>query len=296
MLERFTEPAYRHPLDAGALLIRGTQGCTWNKCNYCYVSRGYRFMAATPEEMEEELQAKAGKWPADTRVWLVGSNPFCLPTKKLLEYSRLIRKYYPRFSEISMQSRATDIAAKSMGELRELRDAGIQNLFIGMESGDEETLRFLNKGHTAALTLEQLERLNEAELGFSALYMLGGAGAGKGEENGMATAALLSRVRPRMVSTTGLTVFPNTPLFELQQKGAFMEASEVEKIRELLAFIKNLEQPTFLYSLHYLNPVHFAVRLPDEKEKIVQALERFLVENSAEEIEEMVNRADMRSL
>lgn len=59
MLERFTEPAYRHPMDAEALLLRVTQGCTWNKCNYCYVSKGYRLMVATLEEMEEELQAKA---------------------------------------------------------------------------------------------------------------------------------------------------------------------------------------------------------------------------------------------
>lgn len=296
MLERFTEPAYRHPLDARALLIRGTQGCTWNKCNYCYVSKGYRLMAATPEEMEEELKAKAGKWPADTRVWLVGSNPFCLPTRKLLEYTRLIRKYYPQFSEIAMQSRATDVASKSMDELKELRDAGIRNLFIGMESGDEDTLRFLNKGHTAALTLEQLTRLNEADLDFSALYMLGAAGKGKGEANGKATAALLSQARPRMISTTGLTVFPDTPLFELRERGQYTEASEQEKIQELLAFVTHLDQSTFLYSMHYLNPVHFTGTLPEEKERVVRVLETFLEENTAEEIEEMVNRAGMRSL
>lgn len=75
MLERFTEPVYRHPMDARALLIRGTQGCTWNKCRYCYVSRGFRFMAATTEEMEAELKFYAGRYPADTNVWLVGSNP-----------------------------------------------------------------------------------------------------------------------------------------------------------------------------------------------------------------------------
>lgn len=246
--------------------------------------------------MEEELQAKAGKWPADTKVWLVGSNPFCLPAKKLLEYIKLIRTYYPRFSEVSMQARATDIAKKSMEELQDLRDAGLHNLFIGMESGDEDTLRFLNKGHTAALTLEQLGRLNQAGIEFSALYMLGCAGAGRGVANGKATAALLSQVRPRMISTTGLTVFPNTPLFELRREGAFKEASEQEKIEELLAFIKHLNQTTLLYSMHYLNPVHFSVRLPEEKEKIVQALEGMLAENTAEELEEMVNRADMRSL
>lgn len=296
MLERFTEPMYRHPLDANALLVRATQGCSWNKCRYCYVSRGYRFMAATPEEVEEDVKANAGRYPAGTNVWIVGSNPFCLPTKKLLEYIKIIRKYYPKFSEASMQARVTDIAAKSLEELRELRDAGVGNLFVGMESGDEETLRLLNKGHTAALTLEQFARLNEVDLGFSALYMLGGAGAGRGERNGRATAALLSQVRPKMISTTGLTVFPGTPLVEMREKGLYREATEQEKVQELLTFVEHLDQSTLLYSMHYLNPVHFMVTLPDAKERIVQGLRTFLAENSAEDIEGMVNRASMRSL
>lgn len=296
MLERFTEPAYRHPMDAGALLLRATQGCTWNKCNYCYVSKGYRLLVATPEEMEEELQAKAGKWPETTRIWLVGSNPFCLSAKKLLAYIELIRKYYPKFSEIAMQARVTDVAAKSLEELKELRDAGIRDLFIGMESGNEETLAFLNKGHTAAKTLEQMRRLNEADLGFSALYMLGGAGAGKGEANGRATAELLGQVRPRMVSTTGLTVFENTPLFAMRAAGLFTEASEREKIEEAIAFINNMQGPTFLYSRHYLNPVHFSGHLPEARERIVQQLGNFLAEHTEEEIEEMVGRATMQSL
>ncbi len=296
MLERFTEPAYRHPMDAEALLLRVTQGCTWNKCNYCYVSKGYRLMVATLEEMEEELQAKAGKWPETTRIWMVGSNPFCLPAKKLLAYIELIRKYYPRFREIAMQARITDVAAKTLEELKELRDAGIRDLFIGMESGDEKTLALLNKGHTAAETLAQMSRLNETNLDFSALYMLGGAGAGRGEENGRATAALLSQVRPRMVSTTGLTVFKHTPLFAMRQAGLFTEASEKEKIEEIIAFIENMRQPTFLYSRHYLNPVHFTAQLPDDAARMTGQLNNFLAEHTEEEIEEMVGRASMQSL
>ena len=182
-----------------------------------------------------------------------------------------------------------------MSELKALREAGIRELFLGVESGDEDILIMLNKGATAELALEQMLRLNEAGIDIVPLYMVGG-GAGAGERNAIATARLLSRVRSRMISTTGLTVFPNTPLWEMRRLGDFTEAPEVEKIREMITFIRHLDAETFLYCNHYLNPVHFSVRMPEEKEKILAGLENFLAENTPEEIEAMVNRREMRSL
>ncbi len=296
MLERFTEPEYRHPLDANALLVRVTQGCTWNRCNYCYVSRDYQFAYVTYEEMEEQLRAKAGKYPSTTKVWMVGSNPLVLPTDRLLKYIEQIRKYFPRFSEIAMQSRVTDVRKKSMEEIKELRDAGINELFLGVESGDEEILKMLNKGATAQTALEQMLRLNEADMGIVPMYMLGGGGAGTWERNALKTAALLSQVRSRMISTTGLTVFKGTPLWDMRAAGTFREAPEVEKILEMLTFIQHLKTSTFLYCNHYLNPVHFTADLPKDKEKICSSLKRFIKENSAEEIEEMVGRQYKMSL
>lgn len=295
-LERFTEPEYRHPLDANALLIRVTQGCTWNRCHYCYVSREYPFTYVTYEEMEAELQSKVGMYPAHTKVWMVGSNPLVLPTERLLRYIALIRRYFPHFSEIAMQSRVTDVRHKSLEELRELRDAGINELFLGVESGDEDILKMLNKGASAQTALEQMQRLNVADMGIVPMYMLGGGGAGTWERNAAHTAKLLNQVRCRMISTTGLTVFPHTPLWDMREAGSFIEAPEVEKIREMLTFVQHLTTETFLYCNHYLNPVHFTASLPQDREKICRALERFLQENTPEEIEEMVCRHEKVSL
>ncbi len=78
--------------------------------------------------------------------------------------------------------------------------------------------------------------------------------------------------------------------WKMRSEGTFTEAPEVEKVREMLAFAEHLETETYLYSYHYLNPVHFAVNMPQEKEKICTGLCNFLRENTAEEIEEMVGR------
>ena len=298
MLSRFIEPEYRHPLDANAMLLRVTQGCTWNRCAYCYVSKDYKFAYITPEEMEEQLQNKSkhAVYPEDTKIWMVGSNPLVLPAERLLGYIGQIRRYFPKFSEIAMQTRVTDVRSKTMDELKALRDAGIRELFLGVESGDEAILKMLNKGATAELALEQMLRLNEAGIDIVPMYMVGGGGAGSWERNATNTARLFNQVRSRMISTTGLTVFPNTPLWEMRRLGDFTEATEAEKVRELLAFVRQLEARTFLFCGHYLNPVHFQANMPEDKAKITAGLEAFLAEHSPEEIEKMVNRREMRSL
>ena len=292
----FTEPVYRHPLDANSLLLRGTQGCSYNKCNFCYISREYRFAAASLEHMEKELQDCEGMYPPHTRIFLVGANPLALPARKLLDYATLIKKYYPQFREISMQGRVTDIARKSLDELIELRQAGMRHLLVGIESGNEEALLIMNKGHSASQTMEQLTRLKQAGIEFTTLYILGCAGRGQGEKSGLATASLLSQAGPRMISTTGLTAFTHAPIHQMVQSGQFVEASEKEKIEELKIFIENLECETQLYSMHYLNPIKLRVTLPQARQHILHELNMFLNSYSATQIEQMVNRQHMTTL
>ena len=127
----FTEPAMRPPQEAHSLLLRATQGCTYNKCRFCYVSRGYAFMAATPEQLAQEAAALAPRFSRETDIYLTGSNPFALPAETLRSYLTVLRRQVPRFRRVSMQSRIGDIAGKSMTELHELEmqiSAGLAEL------------------------------------------------------------------------------------------------------------------------------------------------------------------------
>lgn len=296
MLSRFTEPAYRSPMDANDLLLRITQGCTWNRCRFCYMSKQFKFMYVSYEEMEEQLEASVGGYPANTKIWFVGSNPLVLATDRLLHYIQQVGKYYPKFSAITMQSRLTDVKHKSMEELKALREAGLKEIFLGLESGDDEILKLLDKGLDSATALEQMKRLNEADIDIVPMYMLGAGGKGTSEKNALHTAKVLNQVRSKAISTTGLTVFKGSPFWEMRKNGNYIEMPEVEKIKELVTFIEHFTGNTFLYALHYLNPVHFQAHLPAEKEKILGGLHHFLESNSPEEIEQMVNRKNKISI
>ena len=295
---QFTEPAMRPPQEAHSLLLRATQGCTYNDCHFCYVSRGYPFMAVTPEQMEEEIVSYKPFFRPNTNVYLTGSNPFALPCTKLKAYIAVLRKHFPYFRELSMQSRIDDISRKTMDELEELRQLGMAHLYIGTENGNEAVLRLMNKGHTASDTVEQLHRLDEAGIAYTTFYVIGLGGKGVGKESGEKTAAMFNQVHPRRITTTGMTIFAQSPVAEMVRKGEFVEATEREKIEELLTFLEHLTVETFYDGIHYLNPLNYRFYNSNEKDKrnVLKDIRDVLASYSDMELEKMVSRNQMTSL
>lgn len=295
---RFTEPVMRPPQEASSLLLRATQGCSYNKCKFCYVSRGYRFLAVTAEELEEQIVSQKRFYMPDTKIYMTGSNPFTLPKHRLLEYIAVMRRYFPQFSELSMQTRIDNIPGKTATELDELSDAGLRHLYIGVENGNDRALAVMNKGYSPDSVVRQLHRLDEAGIEYTCFYLLGMAGEGAAIESGRATAEMFNQVSPRRITTTGLTIFPDTPLAEMVASGEFVQASEREKIQELREFLLDLKIDTFYDGIHYLNPVNYRLRTGDgsAKEAAIADMDEILAAYSDQELEQMVGREKMISL
>lgn len=294
----FTEPAMRPPQEARSLLLRATQGCTYNDCHFCYVSRGYPFMAVTTEQLEREILSLKPFFRADTRIYMTGSNPFALPAARLMDHIAVMRRHFPRFTELSMQGRIDDIARKDSADLHKLRNLGLTHLYIGVENGSDAVLRLMNKGYTSSEAVEQLLRLDEAGIAYTTFYIIGMGGRGAGRSSGEATAAMFNQTHPRRITTTGMTVFPNTPLAEMAERGEFSEAPEREKIEELQIFLKNLTADTFYDGVHYLNPLNyrFANSNSGEKRRVLADIDETLRSCSDDDLERMVSRNLMRSL
>lgn len=294
----FTEQPMRPPQEANSFLPRATQGCTYNGCNFCYVSRGYPFMAVTTEQLEQEILAHKPFFPADTAIYMTGSNPFALPVAKLEGYLAVLRRHFPMFARVSMQSRIDDIAGKSMAELRGLCGLGLRHLYIGTENGNDAVLALMNKGHSSADTVEQLLRLDEAGITYTTFYILGMGGKGMGIASGEATARMFNQVHPQRITTTGMTVFRHTPLADMQARHEFVEASEREKIEELRAFLQTLTIDTFYDGVHYLNPLNYRFSNGDaeEKRQVLEDIDDVLRSCSDEELEMMVSRELKQSL
>ena len=92
-----------------------------------------------------------------------------------------------------MFARVTDIASKSVEELKNLRHMKLDSINIGIETAHDPTLDRMNKGYHASDILEQLSKLDEVGIRYNVFYLNGLGGKGCGEASAIATADVLNR-------------------------------------------------------------------------------------------------------
>lgn len=288
----YTGTIWRPPYEAGSLLLEATAGCTHHRCKFCTLYRDLPFsFRMTPLAVVEQDLQEAQLWAADPmallaarllgterpeavrRVFLTGANPFALKSTHLKSIAELVRRYLPSAHSIGCFARVTDVAGKTDEELADLRGAGYDGLTVGMETGDGEALAFMDKGYTAADILEQCQRLERADIRYSLFYLAGISGAGRGELGARATAAICNRLRPERIGANMLTVFPDSALWEEIRRGAWREAGEIEKYREIRTLVEDLEIPVRFAALGASNPVPLQGALPEDREALLAALD-----------------------
>ena len=286
---------WRPPYEAESLLLQATAGCTHHACKFCtlYEDLPFRFRVSPLEEVEADLQ-EAQLWAADPmallsarlqglprpqgprRVFLVGANPFVLQAKRLEDIAGLIRKYLPTVETVGCFARVTDVGLKSDSELRRLRSLGYDGLTLGVETGDDQALAFMNKGYRARDIIEQASRLDEAGISYSFFYLAGISGAGRGAEGALRSAEVFNQTHPVRVGSSMLTVFPSSELYREIQAGNWREESELEKLGELKVLIERLTIPTRFETDGASNLVHVRGDLPEDQERLAGYLERLI--------------------
>lgn len=286
---------WRPPYEAESLLLQATAGCTHHACKFCtlYEDLPFRFRMSPLEEIEADLQ-EAQLWGTDPmallsarlqglerpqgprRVFLVGANPFVLQAKRLEDIAGLIRRYLPTVESIGCFARVTDVGLKSDEELRRLRTLGYDGLTLGVETGDEEALAFMNKGYRARDIVEQAERLDEAGISYSFFYLAGVSGGSRGAEGARRSAEVFNRTHPKRVGSSMLTVFPDSELYREIQAGNWREESELEKLGELKVLIESLTIPARFETDGASNLVRVRGDLPEDRERLAGYLERLI--------------------
>ncbi len=287
----YTGTIWRPPYEAASLLLEVTAGCTHHKCKFCtlYQDLPFKFRMSPMEDVECDLQevkeaAKGLNSRRIGRVFLTGANPFVLPYDKLAAIAELVHKYLPSVQTIGSFARVTDITPKSDEELAKLRAFGYDGLTIGIETGDDEALRFMDKGYTSADMIGQCQRLDAADIHYNFFYLVGISGAGRGETGAKLTADLCNQIHPVLIGANMLTIDPGSVLFAEIQRGNWQEEGELEKYKEVRARVENLQIPTAFAAMGASNAFQFYGRLPKEKEKLLSFLDKIIGNVSEEEL------------
>ena len=269
----YTGTIYRPPAEAKTLLLQVTVGCSHDGCTFCSMYKDVPFRIEPIEQIEEDLQESRSVRPDAKRVYLVGGDPFVLSLERLKIIAQKIKEYLPQCETISMYARITNIKTKTREELKELRSLGINYLYIGIETGHDETLTRIHKGNTADEAVEQCKRLEDAGIAYHGIYLNGLAGHSKGEISAFETAKLFNQLRPKSIGITSLILIPGTDLYQQKLNGEFVEATEFERVQELKYFIEHLETDTKVFANHVSMATPVIGKIPEDKPKMLKVLQ-----------------------
>jgi radical SAM superfamily enzyme YgiQ (UPF0313 family) len=271
---------YRPPPEADSLLLQVTVGCAHNRCSFCDMYRDVAFRPVPMDQIEADLQEARGIYPKAERIFLVNGDAFVLKTRTLKEIAQKIQLVFPECRTISMYASIRNIRSKSDRDLAELGQMGISDLYVGVESGWDEVLARINKGHTVAEAKHQLDRLNQAGINHIANLMLGVASSGKGIQNARSTAALINQTQPKLIWVGTLAIFEGTALHEQMQQGSFVPATEMEILEEEKTLISNIElENASFYGVHPTNTVRISGRFPEDKQKMIMMIDKGLLDH-----------------
>lgn len=287
----YTGTIWRPPYEASSLLLEATAGCTHHKCKFCtlYDDIPFKFRMSPLEDIEADLKEAKGSFNffvphKVARTFLTGANPFVLKASRLIEIADLIQKYFPSNKSIGCFSRITDITLKTDEELLQLSKVGYDGLTIGIETGDDDALKFMNKGYLSSDIVIQCKRLDNAGISYNFFYLTSISGAGNGEKGAKATADICNQVHPKIIGANMMTIYPNSELFQEIQKGNWIEETEIEKYKELRTLVENLNVPVWFAAGGASNAIPIQGTFPQDKKKVLSVLDKIIKNVNEDEL------------
>ena len=269
----FHGPIVRPQTDADSLFIEVTAGCSHNACTFCNLYKDTPFRVAPLSQIEEDLKEAKREWPDAKNIWASGGDPFVLSTEKQVAVWDLMKKYYPD-ARISTYATISDFKQKSVEDIKKIKAHGLDEIMIGIETGDDDVLAFVNKGYTAQDILDAGKKMDEAGITYRIIYLGGLAGKGKLVESAKKSAAIFNQLHPYYMMLTNVSVLPGTKLYDQMEAGEWTEATERERIEEIRTLLAELKIPITINSGTSTSSVRFEVTLPQEREQILSALDK----------------------
>lgn len=262
----------RPPSEAGSLILQYTIGCSHNECIFCPAYKQKHFRIRSIEEMEKDILDCAPAFNDTRRIFLADGDALSATQQDLLTLFALLRRYFPQLRRIGMYANTRSILNKSVDELSRLREQGLGILYLGVESGDDTLLAWMQKGVTAEETMEASRRVKKAGIKLSVTVLLGIGGSTKSMQHARATGKLLTEIGPDYVGALTTMVVRGTPLYLLQESGNFTMPDSFAILNELAEMIEHTEMRGLFFANHASNYLPLQVRMPLQREETIKMI------------------------
>jgi radical SAM superfamily enzyme YgiQ (UPF0313 family) len=273
----YEEPLFRPPCEANSLIVQVTLGCPHNRCVFCGMYKFKKYRVRDPEEVKADLRKARLMYRHVQSIFLADGNTIAMNSEKLADIISYARDLFPEAERVSSYGGARFLKGKPVEALRRLREAGLDIIYLGLESGDDEILTMMDKGVDSEGMIEAARRVREAGIALSVYILLGLGGEDLWLQHAENTARVLNAMQPDYIRPRTLALLPGVPLYEEAREGRFREASGETIMRELQVMLSALDmEDTWFLSDHISNYMPVYGHLPDEREKMLAMVEMAL--------------------
>lgn len=244
--------------------------------------KGEAFRIRPQEEILENLRAGAKAYGSFVRrLFLADGDALVMPTDRILEILTEAFQVFPHLERAAAYATVTDILAKSAHDLEALKRAGLDILYIGLESGSDEVLATMHKHQTQADYVQAVHKAQAAGLRTSVTLIFGLGGRAHSKDHIEASAQAISLSQPSYVAFLSLQVVPGAPLYQQIQKGDFVLLTDEEEMQEMRRFVELVDSPgTIFRSNHASNPVAIGGTFNQDREKMLDAIDRAMAQGA----------------
>lgn len=268
----YKEPLFRPPAEAESLIFQVSYGCPHNCCRFCGMYKSVRYEEREFDEVLEDFKKAARRYPETQRIFLADGDVMFLSFEKLHGYLEKLNELFPKLTRVNIYANGSSILAKTKEQLSKLRQLKLHTLYLGLETGDKELLKFVNKGETAENMVEAVRISQECGLRCSVMVLLGLGGKKGSDKHAFETASVLNKMQPRLLSALRFVEVPGSKMFN-----GYETLSEYEAVCELRKMIEHLElERTVFRANHASNPVPMEGRFPNDKLRMIAELERLI--------------------
>ena len=272
---KYVEPLFRPPSEANSLILQATVGCSQNQCAFCGMYKSKTFRARPVAELVAEIQSvPPGQRGYVQRVFIADGDALVYPQQGLETILEALSDTFPRLTRVGAYASPKSLTTKTVAGLAALQRKKLRILYFGLESGDADTLKLVNKGYHPSEMLQLCRNAQAANIKLSITAILGIAGRGRTAEHAAATADWITELSPEYFSLLTMFRRHNDDYFR-----TISPLSHGEIMEETLALLRRLNpQRTILRSNHVSNFLNLAGSYPKDRERLIETAERAMTE------------------
>ena len=271
---RYYGAVYRPPSEAYSLIVQVTYGCSHNTCAFCSMYKEKRFAQRPLDEVLEDFRIARRTYRHVDKVFLADGDALVRKASELYTILDTIRELFPECERVTSYASPASIRIRTDEELRTLRAKGLTMVYMGLESGCDEVLKLMRKGHMSAEIIEMGQKVRRNGIALSVTAITGLGGPELLEQHAIETAKAFNAMNPEYIGMLTLMVEPGTPLYDWVRDGDFRLLTQPQVLRETRLLVENLDSPGSVFRMnHASNYLVLKGTLNQDKEAMLRTID-----------------------